>query len=98
MKVEAIIKPFSQEGRRLFNANKIAALQHSDTYLSMYFHPGRRFRHDRGVHNFLLTNAHILRENLNSKTSENNTYLVSRVTSCDILTEAKSAPGKKCNL
>ncbi|GAB1868605.1 hypothetical protein CAJAP_09684 [Camponotus japonicus] len=91
MKVEAIIRPLSQEGRRLFNANKIAALQHSDTYLSMYFHPGRRFRYNRGVHNFLLTNAHILRENLNAKTSENNTYLVSRVTSCDILTEARSA-------
>lgn len=94
MKVEAIIRPLSQEGS--FNANKIAALQHSDMYLSMYFHPGRRFRYDRGVHNFLLTNTHVLRENLNAKPlSENNTYLVSRVTSCNILTEARSARGKK---
>ncbi|XP_070162417.1 putative leucine-rich repeat-containing protein DDB_G0290503 [Polyergus mexicanus] len=89
MKVEAIIRPLSQKGS--FNANKIAALQHSDMYLSMYFHPGRRFRYDRGVHNYLLTNTHVLRENLNAKPlSENNTYLVSRVTSCDILTEARS--------
>lgn len=94
MKVEAIIRPLSGEGS--FNANKIAALQHSDMYLSMYFHPGRRFRYDRGVHNFLLTNTHVLRENLNAKSlSENNTYLVSRVTSCNILTEARSARGKK---
>ncbi|XP_050451738.1 myosin-11-like [Cataglyphis hispanica] len=90
MKVEAIIRPLSQEGS--FNANKIAAVQHSDMYLSMYFHPGRRFRYDRGVQNFLLTNTHVLKENLNAKSlSGNNTYLVSRVTSCDILTEARSA-------
>lgn len=95
MKVEAIIRPLSQEGRGLFNANKIAALQHSDTYLSMYFRPGRRFRYDRGIHNFLLTNTHVLRENLNAKPSENNTYLISRVTSCNILTEARAARGKK---
>ncbi|XP_018304974.1 paramyosin-like isoform X2 [Mycetomoellerius zeteki] len=84
----SVIKPFSQ-GHILFNANKIAALQCSDTYLSIYFRPDR-FRYSTGGHP-LLTNTCVLRENLSGNPLlENNTYLMSRVTSCNILTAVKA--------
>jgi len=96
MRIESIIRPLSQE-HRLFDANRIASLQCSDTYLSIYFRPDR-FRYGRSGHQ-LLTNMHILKKNLNANPlSENNTYLVSRVTSCNILTEVKAMPGKMSKL
>jgi len=96
MRIESIIRPLSQ-GHRLLDANRIASLQCSNTYLSIYFHPDR-FRHGRSGHR-LLTNMHILKKNLNANPlSENNTYLVSRVTSCNILTEVKAVPGKMSKL
>lgn len=97
MSIGSIIRPLSREGRRLFNANRIASLQHSDTYLSIYFRPGR-FRYGGDAHS-LLTNTRVLRESLNANPlSENNTYLVSRVTSCNILTEVKATRGKSCRV
>jgi len=97
MKIEPIIKPVLQEDRGLFIANKIASLHHPDTYLSIYFHPRRRFRYDRGVHNSLLSNTRALRKNLNTNPLlENHAYLMSRVTSCDILTEATRGKKSDC--
>jgi len=91
MKTGSIIKPLSQ-GHILFNANKIASLQCSDTYLSIYFPD--RFRYSTGGYP-LLTNTCVLRENLSGNPLlENNTYLMSRVTSCNILTEVKATQGK----
>ncbi|EGI64384.1 hypothetical protein G5I_07189 [Acromyrmex echinatior] len=87
MRTGSIIKPFSQ--RHIFNANKIASLQYSDTYLSIYFRPDR-FRYSTGGYP-LLTNMCVLRENLSrNPLLDNNTYLMSRVTSCNILTEVKA--------
>ena len=88
MRTGSIIKPLSQE-HVLFNANKIASLQCSDTYLSIYFRPDR-FQYSTGGYP-LLTNTCVLSGN---PLLENNTYLMSRVTSCNILTEVKAAQGK----
>lgn len=92
MKIEPLIRPILQETRGLFNANKIASLQHSDTYMSIYFYPNRRFQHDKGIRNSLLNNTRVLRRNTNPLL-ENRAYLESRATSCDIMIEA--ARGKK---
>nr|XP_012232770.1 PREDICTED: polyamine-modulated factor 1-binding protein 1-like [Linepithema humile] len=71
---------------------------HSDTYLSIYFHPSRRFRYDRGIRDSLLSNTRVLRRNLNTNPLlENHAYLASRVTSCDILTEATRERNKQAN-
>lgn len=97
MRIVSMIRPLSQEGHRLFDANRIGSLQHFDTCTSIYFRPDR-FRYGRSGH-LLLTNTRVLRDNLNANPlSENNTYLVSRVTSCDILTEVKATRGKRFKL
>lgn len=94
IKIEPIIRPLSQGTR--FNANKLASLQQSNTYLSMYFHPDERFRYDMKVHNLLLTNIYAPRQNQNANLlTENNIYLMSRITSCNILTEVNATRGKK---
>ncbi|KYN02680.1 hypothetical protein ALC62_06480 [Cyphomyrmex costatus] len=88
IRTESIIRPLSQ-GHILFNANKIASLQCSDTYLSIYFRPDR-FQYGASGYP-LLTNTRVLRQNLSGNPLlENNTYLMSRVTSCNILTEVKA--------
>lgn len=97
MRIGSVMRPLSQAGRRLLNANRIESLQHFDACTSIYFRPDR-FRYGRSGH-LLLTNTRVLRDNPNaSPLSENNTYLVSRVTSCDILTEVKATRGKRFKL
>ncbi|XP_039313029.1 sporulation-specific protein 15 [Solenopsis invicta] len=81
MRIGSMIRP-----HRFFNANRISSLQYSDTYLSIYFRPDK-FLYGRGGHK-LLTNMRVLGENLNvNPLLKNNTYEVSRVTSCNILTD-----------
>lgn len=81
---------------RFFNANRISSLQYSDTYLSIYFRPDK-FLYGRGGHK-LLTNMRVLGENLNvNPLLKNNTYEVSRVTSCNILTDISATRGKGFN-
>lgn len=85
MKIESIIRPLSQEV--YFNMKRLVPLEHSDTYLSIYFHPDKRFQRDKKIHRSLLTDARLVRKNLNTNTlTEDNTYVISRVTSCDMLT------------
>ncbi|XP_071644474.1 uncharacterized protein [Temnothorax longispinosus] len=97
MRIEYMMRPLAQEGLRLFNANRIASSRHLDAYMSIYFRPDR-FRYV-GDGRPLLTNTHVSRHHLNTHPlSENNTYLVSRVTSCDILTEVKATRGKSCKI
>ncbi|XP_036149734.1 early endosome antigen 1-like [Monomorium pharaonis] len=93
MKIGSVIRPLSP-GHRLFAVNRIASLQYSDTCLSIYFHPNR-FQYGTGNHP-LLTSTRILRENLNPPL-ENDSYLVSRVTSCNILTEIPAFRGERSN-
>ncbi|KAL0134829.1 hypothetical protein PUN28_001542 [Cardiocondyla obscurior] len=88
MKIGSITRPLSQERCRLFNANNIVSSQHFDAYMWIYFRPDR-FRYSRDDQP-QLAHTCILKNYLNVKPLlENNAYLVSRVTSCNIL------PGEK---
>ncbi|XP_011883541.1 PREDICTED: sporulation-specific protein 15-like [Vollenhovia emeryi] len=89
MRIESVIRPLAQEG--LFNASRIASSRHFDAYMSIYFRPDG-FRYGRDGYRLLPTNTRVLRNDPHANPlSENNTYLVSRLTSCDMLTEVKAA-------
>lgn len=94
IKIEPITRPLCRE--KSFDACRLASLQRSDTYLSVYLRPDGRFRCDKGIR-ALLTDTRVPREkrNANSLSRNNTTYLVSRVTSCNLLTEAKATQGNR---
>ncbi|XP_011695060.1 PREDICTED: early endosome antigen 1-like [Wasmannia auropunctata] len=96
MRIGSVIRPLSQGHRLFINAGRTASLQCSDTFLSIYFRPDGFRYYGRGGYPPLLANTRVPRESLNANPlSENNTYLVSRVTSCNILTEARNM--RECN-
>ncbi|XP_032666498.1 uncharacterized protein LOC116841996 [Odontomachus brunneus] len=95
-RIESALRPLLSQETLLFHPSRLVCSRHPDTYLSMYLRPHRRFRYDREICNSLLTSIRVSRENrFTSSSSENETYLVSRVTSCDLLSEQR--PTRECN-
>ncbi|XP_025156459.1 myosin-14-like [Harpegnathos saltator] len=90
--VRPAIKPLLSRETLLFHPGRLTCSRHSpNTYLSMYLYPDQRFRYDKEICSSLLAGMYISKENrfTSSSSTENETYLVSRVTSCDLLNEEK---------
>lgn len=95
-RIESAFRPLLSQETLLFHPSRLACSRHPDTYLSMYLRPGRRFRYDREICNPLVASIRVSRENrFTSSSSENETYLVSRVTSCDLLSERRPTRGNE---
>lgn len=96
LRIGPVIEPLLSRETLLFHPSRLVYSRHFDTCLSMYLSPGQRFHYDGEICSSLLASMRVSRENrFASSSSENETFLVSRDTSCDLLSEEKATRGKE---